>query len=120
MNATHIVTVYVVFDDVLKAIGHVDDSRAVISSAEIVSVAVVAAKFFHNHHERALCLLQQTGYVPSLSVSWSNRRLHALQDVLLIIVSVPGEMMATGQVFVIDTMPIPGCKLCSAPCPKAV
>jgi len=58
MNATYIVTSYVVIDDVLKGIGHVDDSRATISSAEIMTVAVVAAKYFQNHHERALCLLQ--------------------------------------------------------------
>jgi hypothetical protein len=110
MNATYIVTVYVVIDDVLKEIGHVDDRRATISSAEILTVAVVAAKFFQNHHERALCLLQQTHYLPALSVSRFNRRLHALQDVLLLIVSVLGELLATGKVFIIDTMPLPVCK----------
>jgi hypothetical protein len=110
MNATYIVTVYVVIDDVLKAMGHMDDSRTVISSAEIVTVAVVAAKFFQNHHERALCMLQQTHYLPALSVSRFNRRLHALQEVLLSIVSMLGEILATGDVFVIDTMPVPVCK----------
>ncbi len=110
MNATYIVTVYVVIDDVLKEMGHGDDSRAVISNAEIVTVAVVAAKYFQNHHERALCLLQQTHYVPRLSISRFNRRLHALQEVLLVIVSLLGEMLATGTVFVIDTMPVPVCK----------
>ncbi len=110
MNATYIVTSYVVIDDVLKGIGHVDDSRATISSAEIVTVAVVAAKYFQNHHERALCLLQQTGYLPKLSVSRFNRRLHALQEVLLLIVHVLSELLATGQVFVIDTLPVPVCK----------
>jgi len=110
MNATYIVTSYVVIDDVLKGIGHVDDSRATISSAEIMTVAVVAAKYFQNHHERALCLLQQTGYLPKLSVSRFNRRLHALQEVLLLIVHVLGELLATGQVFVMDTLPVPVCK----------
>jgi hypothetical protein len=110
MNATYIVTSYVVIDDVLKIIGHADDSRAHVSNAEILTVAIVAAKYFQNHHERALCMLQQTGYLPKLSVSRFNRRLHALQDVLLIIVSLLGEMMATGKVFVIDTMPVPVCK----------
>lgn len=110
MNATYIVTSYVVIDDVLKGIGYMDDSRATISSAEIVTVAVVAAKYFQNHHERALCLLQQTGYLPKLSVSRFNRRLHALQEVLLFIVHVLGELLATGRVFVIDTMPLPVCK----------
>ncbi len=110
MNAAYIVTAYVVIDDVLKAMGYVDDSRTTISSAEIVIVAVVAAKFFQNHHERALCMLQQMHYLPALSVSRFNRRLHALQEVLLSIVSMLGEILATGTVFVIDTMPVPVCK----------
>lgn len=87
-----------------------DDSRATISSAEIVAVAVVAVNYFQNHHERAFCLLQQTGYLPKLSVSRFNRRLHALQEVLLLIVHVLGELLATGQVSVIDTVPVPVCK----------
>ncbi len=110
MNATYIVTVYVVIDDVLKAMGHRDDSRTEISSAEIVTVAVVAAKYFQNHHERALCMLQQTHYLPRLSVSRFNRRLHALQEVLMSVVSWLGELLTTGDVFVIDTMPVPVCK----------
>ena len=39
-----------------------------------------------------------------------NPRLHALQDILLLIASVLGEMLATGNVLVIDTMPVPVCK----------
>ena len=110
MNATYIVTSYVVVDDVLKLMGHTDDCRTHVSSAEILTVAIVAAKYFQNHHERALCVLQQTGYLPKLSVSRFNRRLHALRDVLLLIVSLLGEVLASGKVFVIDTMPVPVCK----------
>jgi hypothetical protein len=110
MNATYIVTSYVVVDDVLKLIGHTDDCRAHVSNAEILTVAIVAAKYFQNHHERALCIVQQTGYLPKLSVSRFNRRLHALRDILLLIASLLGEMMATGNVFVIDTLPVPVCK----------
>jgi len=63
MNATYIVTSYVVIDDILELIGHTDDARARVSSAEIVTVAIVAAKYFQNHHERVLCLLQPTTWV---------------------------------------------------------
>ena len=52
MNATYIVTCYVVIDDVLDMMGHSDDSRTRVSSAEILTVAIVAAKYFQNHHER--------------------------------------------------------------------
>jgi hypothetical protein len=55
-------------------------------------------------------MLQHTGYLPKISVSRFNLRLHALQEVLLLIVSLLGEMMTTGNVFVIDTMLVPVCK----------
>ncbi len=54
MNDTYIVTSYVVIDDMLKAWGYQDDCRASGYGAEILTVAVIAAKYFHNHHERAL------------------------------------------------------------------
>jgi hypothetical protein len=57
MNDTYIVTAYVVIDDVLKAYGFVDDSRATGTAAEILTVGVIAAKYFQNHHERALCVM---------------------------------------------------------------
>lgn len=51
MNDDYIVTVYVVIDDMLKAIHYQDDCRSHLSAAEVLTVAVVAAKSFQNHHE---------------------------------------------------------------------
>ena len=62
MNDTYIVTKYVVIDDILKAYGYQDDSRSQSSAAEILTVAVVAAKYLQNHHERTLYILHQLGY----------------------------------------------------------
>jgi hypothetical protein len=39
---------------------------------------MVAAKYFQNHHERALVVMQGLGYLPKLSLSRFNRRLHEL------------------------------------------
>jgi hypothetical protein len=44
MNDTYIVTTYAVIDDLLKAYGFQDDSRAKSTAAEILTVAVIAAK----------------------------------------------------------------------------
>jgi hypothetical protein len=49
MNDTDIVTTYVVVDDVLEAYAYHEDWRAQGRTAEILTVAVVAAKYFHNH-----------------------------------------------------------------------
>lgn len=63
MNDLYIVTVFVIIDDLLKACAFEEDCRAQVSGAEILLVAVVAARYFANHHERALCLLIQLGYI---------------------------------------------------------
>lgn len=110
MNDTYIVTAYSVIEDLLKAYGYQDDPRATVSAAEVLIVAVVAAKYFQNHHERALCILVKLGDIPPLSVSRFNRRLHALRDWLSGIVSLLGELFATGAAFIIDSMPLPVCK----------
>jgi hypothetical protein len=110
MNDTYIVTTYVVIDDLLKALGFQDDCRASGHAAEILTVAVLAAKYFQNHHERALCILSRLGYVHGLSASRFNRRLHALSDWLYGIVTLLGEVWTQGEVFIIDSMPLPVCK----------
>jgi hypothetical protein len=110
MNDTYIITAYSVIEDVLRAYGHQDDMRSSISGAEILIVAVVAAKYFQNHHERALCILIQLGDIPAISVSRFNRRLHALKDWLYAIVTLLSELFAQGEAFIIDSMPLPVCK----------
>jgi hypothetical protein len=99
-----------VIADILKAYGYEDDRRAGVSTAEILLVAVVAAKCFQNHHERALCILIRLGDIPHLSVSRFNRRLPPLSDWLYDIVTLLGEIFAHGEAFIIDSMPLPVCK----------
>jgi len=110
MNDTYIVTTYVVIDDILKAWDFEDDCRASGHAAESLTVAVLAAKYFQNHHEQALCLLIRLGYVSRLSISRFNRQLHRLRDWLYGIVSLVGEMFSQGEAFIIDSMPLPVCK----------
>jgi hypothetical protein len=58
MNDTYIITSYLVINDVLKAWDYQDDCRASGYIGEILTVTVIAAKYFQNHHDRALCTLQ--------------------------------------------------------------
>ncbi len=46
----------------------------------------------------------------SLSTSRFNRRLHALADWLEFVSETVGEVLTTGEVFVIDRLPLPVCK----------
>jgi hypothetical protein len=71
MNDTYVVTAYVDIDDILKAHGYEDDSRASGTAAE---------KYFQNHHETALEMMTRFGYVHGLRASRFNRRLHTLGE----------------------------------------
>jgi hypothetical protein len=110
MNALYIVTAYVLIDDGLKAQHYRDDARARVSTAEILTVAVVAARFFQNHHERALCLLQRVGAIPRFSLSRFNRRLHQAQTVLLDLLDAVRSARAPSGLYLIDTLPLPMCR----------
>jgi hypothetical protein len=114
MNDTYIVTGFVIIDDLLILMNYHDDSRTTVSASEIMIVAVVAAKYFQNHHERALLLMQRLGYIPKLSISRFNRRLHALLSDLWQVATLLSDLLARGTVFIIDSMPLPVCKLVRA------
>ena len=108
MNATWIITVFVIVDELLQKAGHHDHVLTQVKDAEVLTVAIVAAKYFHNNHERALLLLRETHYLSrELSVSRFNRRLHALADWLDLALVTLGEVAARGTVFIIDSLPVP-------------
>jgi hypothetical protein len=95
----------------MRSLSHRSHRLAKVTDAEVLTVAVVAAKYFHNNHERALWVLTQLGYwSESLSTSRFNRRLHALCDWLHLTLETLGELFASGTVFIIDSMPLPVCR----------
>jgi len=111
MNDDVIITSYVVTDDVMKKFGHESHVLAQVSDAEVILVAIVAALYFQNHHERALCVMRGMGYISGkLSISRFNRRLHQLAHWLEYQLSVLCDLFRTGETFVMDSMPVPVCK----------
>ena len=116
MNDSVIVPIFVVIDDVLRALGHRTDPRARTSDSEVLTVATVAACQFQNHQERALCVMRGMGYLSGpLSISRFNRRAHALADWFALLLDLLGEVFATGAAFVVDSMPLPVCHRVRAP-----
>jgi len=111
MDGEFIVTAFVVIDKTMATLGHRDDVRARASDAEVLTVGVVAAKYFQNHLARALQMLHLGRYLSGpLGVSRFNRRLHRLADWLALAVETLGALFATGEAFPIDSMPIPVCR----------
>ncbi len=95
----------------MAALGHRDHVLARASDAAVLTVAVVAARYFQNHHERALGVLRLGGYLSGpLSASRLNRRLHALADWLALALATLGALFATGAAFLLDSKPVPVCR----------
>jgi hypothetical protein len=48
MTPDKIIPLYVVIDDILKSQGHQDQKLVQVTDAEIITAAVVSAKYFNN------------------------------------------------------------------------
>ena len=111
MDDDFIVTAFVVVDKLMATLGHRDHVLARASDAEVLTVAVVAAKYFQSHLERAVQMMHLGHYLSGpLSVSRFNRRLHRLADWLRLALETLGALFADGEVFLIDSMPVPVCR----------
>lgn len=109
-----IITIYVICDDYLKAMQYRDDAQADMTTAEVMTTAVVAARFFKNCLEHARVFLKEEGYVPRmLSQSRLNRRVQAIAEQVWL-----GLFYTLAEVFkqlndsldyVVDSLPIAIC-----------
>ena len=54
--------------------------------------------------------MTQLGYIGKLSISRFNRRLHAVRDWLYQLLGILAEVYGQGEVFIIESMPLPVCK----------
>src|SRR6476646_3147586 len=111
MDATWSITAFVLIDTLMDRLEHRSDVRAQVPDSEVILIAVLSAKYFHNHHERAVCILRESGYLSGwIDVTRFNRRLHKLADWLSFLATTLGEIGLTGEAFVIDSLPVPVCR----------
>jgi len=98
MDDALIVAIYVVIDDTMKMLGHRSHCLAGVSDAEVLTIGVLAALYFGNHHARAVGVLTGGAYFPrALSPSRFNRRLHALADWLELFADTLGALIVQAQ-----------------------
>ncbi len=113
MDDTFIITVFVVCDELCRIFLGTPKYHPKMVPAEIITVAVVAARYFNNNHELALQIMRQAGYIPKarcLSISRFNRQLHQYADCLDVCLLTLMELATQGDAFIIDSMPVPVCK----------
>ena len=109
-----IITTYYLCEEFLKAVGHHDDQQVRLSTAEVMSVALLAAAFFSGNIEASRSFLDEYGYIEkALSKSRFNRRLHAIdpslwQTLFDLLAEVFKHNNAT-QSYVVDSFPVAVC-----------
>jgi hypothetical protein len=113
MMINEIIALYCLVDDVLKAIGHRDDSRRSLTDAEVITTALVAARFFGGNQAQSQNYLREQGLIPrQLSPSRFNRRIHAVAELMYQLQQQLGQlwMHLSGEMeYLLDSFPIPIC-----------
>ena len=109
-----IITIYCFFDELLKALGHKDDPQAKLTTAEIMTIAIVAAEFYTGNQQNALDFLCSHGYIPPISKSRFNRRLDAIPEALwqfaLWVLAQMHQHSNPERLHIVDTFPVPVCR----------
>jgi DDE family transposase len=109
----NIVAVYSIMDDVLRAMGHREDSRCELTDAEVMTTALTAALYFGGNLETSRDFMLDTGLMPRmLSKSRFCRRLHRVADLTLSLFEQLGlvlkQVNASTQ-YLLDSFPVPVC-----------
>ena len=108
------IAIYVFIDDIMKEGGHKENINRNTSDSEIITTALIAAKYFHGHIDNAINFVKQSGLMPTmLSKSLFNRRFHAIFDLItnlsFNIADVIMKINITSE-YIIDCFPVPVCE----------
>ena len=109
-----ITTMFCLCDDFLKANGCCDDRQCRVSTAEIMTVPLVACSYFGGNQALARRFLVSHGYFTcDLSASRFCRRLHAIgKELWRNLFRVLGQVFVrcnTTSNYVVDSLPVPAC-----------
>jgi hypothetical protein len=111
---TKIICIYCICDDFLSAFRLRDDTQCRMSSAEILTVAIISALFFNGNLSRTRLILKHDGYIPNmLSEGRLNRRLHEIDiSVWQAIFHAISEVFCKNNdslEYLVDSMPVEVC-----------
>ncbi len=109
-----ITTTYYLCDEFLKAVGHRDDPQVRLSTAEVMTIPLVACAFFSGNLEASRSFLDEYGYIEkAISKSRFNRRLHAIDPCLWrTLFDLLAEVFKhehSERTYVVDSLPVAVC-----------
>jgi len=113
LSRDKIIGIYCLVDDLLKGIGHQQDSRIKISDSEVITTAMVSALYFGGHLDNGRNMMKMTGMIPKmLDKSRFCRRLHRLEALLCSLFFQVGHQLKTiagASDYAIDSFPVAVC-----------
>jgi hypothetical protein len=108
-----IIRIYRIVDDILKGIGHSEDSRRKVSDGEIITTALVSALYFGGHLDNGRGFMKMTKLVPAmLDKSRFNRRLDQVNELVFSMFWQLGHQLksiAGALEYVTDCFPVAVC-----------
>jgi hypothetical protein len=109
----HTTIIYCIVDDLLKQSGHIEDVRCELSDAEVITTALIAARYFGGNVEHSRSFLRESGLMPRmLSRSRLNRRLHRVADLMHALFHQLGAVLKEAAVssrYLLDSFPVSVC-----------
>lgn len=113
LSEDKIIGIFCLVDDLLKGIGHSEDSRRKVSDSEVITTAIVSALYFGGHIDHGRHMMKMTGMIPQmLDKSRFCRRLHQLEYLLCSLFFQLGQQIksiAGASDYVIDSFPVAVC-----------
>ena len=109
-----IITIYCLCEDFLKAVRHRDDPQVQLSTAEVMTVPLVAAAFFGGNIDETRRFLHEYGYMPKMiSKGRFNHRLHAIEpwlwQGLFALLAEVFKQHNPEQTYAVDSLPVAVC-----------
>jgi len=105
--------IYCLIDDFLKTSGHLEDCRATVTDAEIITTAVVAMLHFGGNLERSRLVLHELGLIKRLlSRSRFSRRMNRLSDLIYLLFHQLGSIFKDlhwESRYLLDSFPVALC-----------
>ena len=113
LNEDKIISIFCLVDDLLKEIGHKEDSRRKVSDSEIITTAIVSALYFGGHQDNARGFMKMTKLSPAmLDKSSFCRRLHNLEGLICSLFFQIGQYLkdiSGARDYIIDSFPVAVC-----------
>jgi hypothetical protein len=106
------IAIYCFIDDFFHAIGRKDDVHSKLSDAELLTTALLAARYFYGNLHSACGYMQAHHGVKMIDKSGFIRRLHQLQDQLVTLFLALGNTLKelnTSCRYLIDSFPVAVC-----------